>query len=95
MIPSRADAFNAQFMNDQGVFTMLGSQSCDLQGLPAEEGIQRLQICIMTAAQHTYDQAKSSTYQPKGKPWVDDECSQALQSYQDALQGPSSHLARD
>ena len=75
-----ADGFSAQSRNDEGVVTMLGSQSCDSQGLPTVEGILHRQTCNMTAAQLTCQEAKCSTYQPMGKPWLVEECSETLQS---------------
>ena len=49
-------------------------------GLSAQEGIQVLQDCILTAAQSTFQKAKAAPAQPRHKPWFDSECQAALRS---------------
>lgn len=91
---SRVESFQTQFADNEGFLTDLGSHLLDVQGLSAEEGVQLLQDCIMTAAQHTYDTAKASSAQPHHKPWFDSDCRAALRSYKEAKQDPSSHVAK-
>ena len=75
---SRVEFFQTQCADNEGFMTDLGCHLFDVQSLSAEEGIQLLQDCIMTAAPHTYDTAKASSAQPRHKPWVDSECRAAL-----------------
>ena len=91
---SRKESYVAQYIDGDGFFTELGRQLADVQELSAPEGIQLLQDCIMEAAQNTYQKAKSESYQPKDKPFFDDECRVALRQYEDALQDATSHVAK-
>jgi len=91
---SKKDSYLAQYVDSDGFFTELGRQLADVQELSATEGIQLLQDCIMAAAQNTYQKAKSANYQPKDKPFFDDECRVALRQYEEALQDPTSHVAK-
>ena len=75
---SKIEFFQTQFADSEGFMTELGSHLFDVQGLSAEEDIQLLQDCIMTAAPHTYDTAKASSAQPCHKPWFDSDCRAAL-----------------
>jgi len=84
----------APAMPVDGFFTELCRQLADVQELSATEGIQLLQDCIMVAAQNTYQKAKSANYQPKDKPFFDDECRVALRQYEEALQDATSHVAK-
>ena len=76
------------------MLTGLGSHLLDVHGLSAEEGIQVLQDCILTAAQSTYPKATAGPAQPRHEPWFDSECRAALRSYEEAKQHPSSHAAK-
>ena len=66
---SRLEFFNSQFADDEVLLTDLGCHTLDVQGLSAEEGIQLLQDCIVTAARHNYNKAEALPAQPHHKPW--------------------------
>ncbi len=51
---SKVEFLNAQLADSEGGLTDLGLPLLDVHGLSAEEGIQVLQDCILTAAQRTY-----------------------------------------
>ena len=56
--PSRKPAYQAQSVDCDGLSTDLGRQLIGLHSLSAEEGIQLVQDCVMSAAQETYEKAK-------------------------------------
>ncbi|KAL3146664.1 hypothetical protein ABBQ32_000892 [Trebouxia sp. C0010 RCD-2024] len=91
---SKVGSLNMQFAEAEGGLTDLRLPLLDMHGLSAEEGIQVLQDCILTAAHRTYQQAKAAPAQPRHKPWFDSECRAALHSYAEAKQDPSSHVAK-
>ena len=68
---SNKESYLAQYIDGDGFFTELGRQLADVQEL--SEGIRLLQVCVMAAARNTYQKAKSENYQPKDKPFFDDE----------------------
>jgi len=83
---SRKEAYQARFVDSDGLSTDLSRQPTSLHGMSAEEGVQLIQDCIMSAAHNTCEKAKSSTYQPK--------TSLSLMTNADLLSGNTKMLCR-